>query len=240
MKSLFKKVLKKAGIQLNLLKNLKYLDSSYIIKQNTVNLHPVIFDVGACDGSSISDFKKMFPEAKIYSFEPYHESYNGLVEFSKFFSNIKHFKMALSNFDGSSIFFVNKLKATNSLLETKITHSFIDDHTIPESTVRVQTKKIDTFMFEHNISFIDILKLDVQGAEMMVLEGAKEALLNKQIGIIYSEIWFQESYKNQPLYHNIATYLGEYNYYPFGIYNMHYRKDGHFLWGDAIFLKEVE
>lgn len=235
MKTLIRNQLEKWGIRINLKKNLWYLDSFELIKRISDNPEPVIFDVGACDGSSIIDFKKIFPKAEIYSFEPFPDTYTALASFSRNFEKVKSFQIALSNMDGKMDFYVNQSYATNSLLRPKITSSFIDDHTIPKDCIQVSTMKIDSFILENSIVQIDILKIDVQGGEKMVLEGAENTLFAKKIKFIYIEIWFIEGYIGQPLYHDVASFLAQFGYYPFGIYNMHYRKDGHFLWGDAIF-----
>lgn len=95
---------------------------------------------------------------------------------------------------------------------------------------------LDAFIATHGIKEIDILKLDVQGSELLVFKGAENALKNKIIKLIYSEIWFLAGYESQPLYHDISHFLAQFGYKPFGVYNIHYRTDGQFLWGDAIFI----
>lgn len=238
MKTLIKNIFNKFGLVVNLKKNLGYLNSFQILHRLNKNKNPVIFDIGACDGSSIQDFKASFPGAHIYSFEPFSSSFKDAEKISKNYKNVEVYQLALSNENGQKDFFVNKSKATNSLFKAKITSSFIDDHAVPEECIKVPTVTLDKFVSEHSIENIDILKLDVQGGELMVFEGARETLTSKKVDIIYTEIWLLEGYEGQPLYHDIAFFLFSYGYHPFGIYNMHYRRsDGHFLWGDAIFYK---
>ena len=235
MKIFIKEQLEKFGIRLNFVKNLWYLDSFVLLKKLNVNVSPIIFDVGACDGSSVAEFKKIFPLSTIYSFEPFPDSYNNLVKFAEQFTDVKYFELALAEKDGYKSFFVNKSKATNSLLAAKNTDSFIDEHIIQETSINVKTMMLDSFVEENKIDHIDILKIDVQGGELMVFEGSQKTLQRKIVKIIYTEIWFIEGYTGQPLFHDIASHLAKFGYFPYGIYNMHYRKDGHFLWGDAIF-----
>lgn len=235
MKSFIKAQLERFGVRLNFIRNLWYLDSFHLLNKLCANQNPVIFDVGACDGSSVQDFKGIFPKATIYSFEPFPDSFDNLVRISKIYKDVYPFMLALSDHAGEETFYVNKSKATNSLLKPALTCSFIDDHAVPLNTIKVETKQLDNITEELNISFIDILKIDVQGGELKVFEGAKVLLGNKKVALIYIEIWFIEGYEGQPLYSDIAGFLKQYDYFPFGIYNMHYRKDGHFLWGDAIF-----
>jgi FkbM family methyltransferase len=235
IKNIIKWGLNKIGAQVTFKKNLWYLNDLQIIKNKIGKPDPVIFDIGACDGHFTFESQKYFPAAHIFSFEPFPDSYQMLVNNTKECEKISTHQLALSNSIGSTEFYVNASKATNSLLPAKFTDSFIDRHLVFEKKITVETTTIDAFVKQNKIEHIDILKLDVQGGELMIFQGAKEMLSGKRVKLIYSEIWFIEGYVGQPLYHDIASYLAGFGYLPFGIYNMHYRADGHFLWGDAIF-----
>lgn len=235
MKRLVKWLIERMGVTINLKKNLWYLDAYVILEKLCSNKAPVIFDIGACDGHTSLIFKNIFPKASLYAFEPFPDSFQLLKNTADNHPDIKAFQLALSNETATKDFYVNKSKATNSLLPAKITDSFIDDHIIYEGKITVPTKTLDAFVAEQNIDTIDILKLDVQGGELLVFEGAKELLSKQKAKLIYSEIWLIEGYESQPLYHDIAAYLAQFGYLPYGIYNLHFRDDGHFLWGDAIF-----
>ena len=52
-------------------------------------------------------------------------------------------------------------------------------------------------MNEEKITNIDFMKIDVQGAEYLVLDGAKEALLKKKIKVIQLEVIFGDTYVGQ-------------------------------------------
>ena len=125
------------------------------------------------------------------------------------------------------------------MLASQITNSFIDSHSVNIGTIDVETETLESFCVKNNIYNIDILKMDVQGGELKVLKGAENLLINKSIDFIYSEIWFLAGYIGQPLYHDLATYLNSLGYSPFALFNMHYGKDGRYLWGDALFYKQA-
>lgn len=148
------------------------------------------------------------------------------------------YQFALSDENGSCNLFTNLSPATNSILCPQKTNTFIDDHTINKGVIQVDANTLDTFCSENKIKAIDILKLDVQGAELKVLKGAVNLLKQKSINLIYCEIWFLSTYVEQPLYHEIATYLESFGYFLFALYNIHFNNTGHYLWGDAIFYKQ--
>ena len=236
LKKLFRKILDKSGVNLSLRKNLWYLDAFVLLKRLSQTSQPVVFDVGGCQGSTIIEFQELFPECFIYSFEPFPDSFICIESLIKTKKNVEVFPLALSDVNGKLSFYTNISAATNSLFPAVSTQSFIDNHTVSTGKIEVDSVRLSDFCNQQKIDSIDILKIDVQGGELKVLHGAEELLREKKIKLIYCEIWFLPSYEDQPLYHEIASYLQNFGYKPFGIYNMHYRKsDGHFLWGDAIF-----
>ncbi|MBF0258174.1 MAG: FkbM family methyltransferase [Desulfamplus sp.] len=59
---------------------------------------------------------------------------------------------------------------------------------------------------------IDILKLDVQGFEFNVLQGAESLLREGKVDIIYCEMTFAETYTNQTRFIDLVSYLNKFNY----------------------------
>ena len=55
---------------------------------------------------------------------------------------------------------------------------------ISKGTITVQTRKLDNFLQEKNISDVDIIKMDVEGADLMVLKGAEETLRSMELSLL--------------------------------------------------------
>ena len=214
----------------------KYNDPFLIKKELFGNKAITIFDVGAHDGRTIKLYRKHFPNSTMFSFEPTPETFENLKNNASNYQNAEVFNVALSNFVGQTEFFVNKSSLTNSILkpfdEKYIAPNIF--HTVEK--IVVNTNTIDAFCKEKKLEKINILKIDVQGAELDVLKGAAAMLTNKNIDLIYLEVEFVELYLNQPLFHDISSFLKTFDYNLYYIYNISVGKDGQMIYGDAIFL----
>lgn len=60
--------------------------------------------------------------------------------------------------------------------------------------IEVEIKTLDQYCQENNIEEIDFIKIDVEGFEMNVFEGAKNLLLNNKIHAIQFEFGSQQVY----------------------------------------------
>jgi FkbM family methyltransferase len=141
---------------------------------------PVIIDVGANDGQSIRFFLKLFPNAKIFSFEPNPKLYNKLLLQFRGNNNINIFNKGVSNIVGK--LFLNEtvtdetstfeeLNYDSSYLNMKSRILGIKSENIISSKYEVDVITLDIFFKEMNLQKIDILKIDTEGHEMICLQG---------------------------------------------------------------------
>jgi FkbM family methyltransferase len=109
--------------------------------------------------------------------------------------------------DGSKrTFHECNVKLTSSLFEpnTALIERF---QTLAEVTQVVKSYPVETVRLDDvpEVDGIDYLKLDVQGAELMVLQGAEQALAD--VLAIHTEVEFLPLYKEQPLFADIDSFL---------------------------------
>jgi FkbM family methyltransferase len=124
----------------------------------------IFIDVGAHIGRYSLILAKMFPNAKIIAVEPDPEGYQALIrgiEANKT-KNIIAFNIALSDFDGIANLYRKRGTAISSLVERE--NSF--------NMVKVSVKRLDTIVEELKVNEVDIIKIDVEGAELHVVRGA--------------------------------------------------------------------
>ena len=197
----------------------------------------VIFDVGAYIGDVTHKYLTMYSDADVWAFEPNPESYDKLRERYNMNPRVFHTCGALSDVSGEKMYFSNRAAYTGSLL------SVVDKANIwvkskeltPAEKYNVDTMTIDEVCHLGFIERIDILKLDTQGSELMVLQGAKSLLARHAIGLIYTEVMFVPIYSQQAKFHDMCAFLDAYGYQFYNIYDIreHY---GRAKWADVIFV----
>jgi hypothetical protein len=131
--------------------------------------------------------------------------------------------------------YVNNNVDTNSLLESQTMGLSSDKSVKTINSIEVSVDTIDNYCDKENICYLDILKLDIQGGELMALTGARNLLKEGKIGLIYTEAYFKQQYKAQPLFYDIAQFLLQFDYHLQDIYDPIYGKNS-LAWCDAIFV----
>lgn len=98
---------------------------------------------------------------------------------------------------------------------------------------------IDRFAELRALSGSSLLKLDIQGGELAALRGASKFLSAQQFAIVYSEVVFAPHYENQPLFHELSSFLQERGYSLFRLYDLHTAENGQMRYGDALFVNRA-
>ena len=168
--------------------------------------NPVILEAGAHIGRDTVKMSTVWPQSTIYAFEPVPELYSQLVERTKKdVQTIICDSRALSNENGTATFFVSSGASTaaSSLLEP---HEYrIQRPEVQFHPITVTTITLDTWVAENNVSKIDFMWLDMQGAELNVLKAASTLL--PTVHAILIEVNLTERFKGNPSYEDVTTYL---------------------------------
>ena len=190
----------------------KEYEDRYTSKEYFLNLidkkQPVIFDIGAHKGESIEYFKIIYPEAIIYSFEPISDNYNVLIEKSKLFEgSCFTYNMAVAECSGYLNFYCQDISHIGSLLKINIDSkdSLGYASKAKNKKTKVPVISIDDFCAEHNIDQVDLVKIDVQGYEEKVLEGAIKSI--NKINCLIIEISFYDFYEHYSSLFHIENIL---------------------------------
>ena len=139
----------------------------------TSNKH--IIDVGAFIGDSAIIFSKLTSK-NVHCFEPMSENYNLLERTISLngLSNVISIKSAVGNINGKQSFaFIG-----SGLGSRLATHP-------DETTEEVPVVTLDSYVQENNLE-VGLIKVDVEGAEQMFLEGARETIFSQKPMLIIS------------------------------------------------------
>ena len=101
---------------------------------------------------------------------------------------------------------------------------------------KVLTLTLDQIMIQQQLEAIDLLKIDVQGAEHLVLQGGIEAL--KRTKVIYTEFSFKPVYKGSSVFFDLYKFLYDHDFILTNISPGFTSKSGELLQGDATFVNK--
>ena len=169
-----------------------------------------IFDVGANVGQSALRFAERFPEATIWSFEPFEAAYAELEQATRG-TKVRCFQLAFGAEASTATVPLAAKSDLNSLLVSQATPA-----EVPRETVRVTT--LDAFALEHGVERIDFLKIDTEGFDLAVLQGAEQLLTSRAISLVQVEAGMTgKNLKHVPL-EALRLHLEERGYDMFGLY----------------------
>ena len=198
-----------------------------------------ILDVGANDGYYASQMIELGFRGPIISFEPIREVFQKLTKASSNYRNWQTENMALGDEDGEAeINVAGNNGGSSSILEMLPTHIEASPESRYVGRERIVVRKLDTIFSQFYEQGDRILmKLDTQGFERNVLEGALRSL--KEIQGVQIEMFLQELYKGQMLFDETIRYMEGLGFRLYSIENAFYNKStGQLLCLDGIFFRE--
>lgn len=163
-----------------------------------------IFDVGSRDAHQSVEFRNWFPKARIIAFEANPNQIELCVDTAKN-HNIEITPKAAGDTNGKTTFFIASNNVGASSLLKNANHP--RTNMWPQREVIVDMVRIDSWCKENKIDTIDLLWMDVQGAEKIVLEGCGDYL--KNVRAICTEVEIAQMYKNSILKGDLDSYLLE-------------------------------
>ncbi|MBY0383534.1 FkbM family methyltransferase [bacterium] len=146
----------------------------------------MIFDIGANFGYFSYLAKAFCPSSSVVSFEPDPYNFSWLQRNLNLIGNT-HFtaeKIAVSNQRGS-VQFIPSNPQDNRNLWSQIKLDASDND---KNLIDVPSMSIDDYCDEKNISSVDLIKMDIEGAEGVAVEGMSRGLKNKRYKAILIEL----------------------------------------------------
>lgn len=127
---------------------------------------PTIVDIGANVGQFAAATKYFFPQCTLYTFEPDAQIFERLKANLAANKYVNFYNLGIGKENGKTTFYKDELSLKSTFKLNR------NSHVKEEETI--ETKTLDSF----NITNVDLLKIDVEGFEQEVLQGASKALKN--------------------------------------------------------------
>jgi FkbM family methyltransferase len=196
-----------------------------------------VIDVGGFIGSFAYAARTILPEAQIYSFEPLEDNYFCLVKNLSPLGHFQAFRTALGDRSGTIEFNRSDFAASSSILEMGELHRKAFPQTAHQVKVTVPLARLDDYLDRMELKERTLLKVDVQGYEMFVLNGA--ARLLPHVDYLLTEVSYQPLYDGQPLFGDIYTFLSTQAFQFAGNFDSMFSPlDGSILQSDALFIRK--
>lgn len=147
----------------------------YVISLIEAIREPVVVDVGAHLGFFSIPLASILHKPTIYALEPVSVAFNLLRKNTKEIDSIKIFQIGLGDKTQKvTIYYNPKLLMYSSLFLER----FKWDNKPHKETIDLQT--LDSFCKENNITEVNLLKIDAEGAEERILRGGSNTLSHTQ------------------------------------------------------------
>lgn len=188
---------------------------SFLKNENIDNSKEIIiFDIGSRDCMHAVKFAQLFPNAKIFAFECNPNTLPLCRKNIASYSNITLVDKAVNIFNGVCDFFPIDQEKTittwndgnpgaSSLFLSNGQYDCVE--TYIQNKISVESTRIDKIIEDYNIDHVDIVWMDLQGAELLALDSFGK-YLNK-IKYIHTEVSYKPIYEGQVLFNELHNFL---------------------------------
>ena len=186
-----------------------------------------IVDAGASDGVWTRECLAVFPDSRYLLVDPLPANATALMR-------LAHQQQRVSVWSGA----LGAAPGTLDLWVHGDQSSFLpSDEYVSETKRSVEVRTLDSFLGSELLEPPDLIKADVQGFEVELLEGAKACLRTAELLLL--EVCFRRLYRNLRLAHEVIAYVGAAGFRIYDICSYASRaSDGELAYSDILFARE--
>ena len=190
----------------NQVTNANFIINSLMIK----NFVPkYIIDIGCGHGEWTKKLLRFYPNSKFFLFDADNTNLKKLENLKKEYNNIDYKICLLS--DNENFYTFYNMGYGSSIFEEQTSHARVQQK-IKSTTLK---KEIPDELKNYSNNLI---KIDVQGAELKVLEGLNELINNFEVVIL--EVSVHEYNKNAPLFDQVLDFMIKKNFKVYDIFDL--------------------
>lgn len=212
--------------------------------------HPLVLVDAGARGGLRDNWAGARRHLRLIGFEPDKREYAELAKQVAGDDRTIFFDVALHNTSGPLRLHIARDRGLSSIFEPD--RRFLD--AFPEADrfdtieiAEIEAETLDNLLRTRGIDDVDFLKVDTQGSELFVLQGAARALESLAVGIEV-EVEFTPIYQGQPLFADVDRYASSLGYQLFDVRPCYWKRAagrgiggprGQIIWADALYLKGV-
>lgn len=186
----------------------------------------IVFDIGSCEGEDSIRYSRLFPHGRILAFEPLPGNVERIKSQLAVYDaeNVEVFQTALSDTVGEADFYVSSGQKDPGTADTdwdfgNKSSSLLPPHANSKELfpwlefsekIKVPINRLELFCASQGIHQVDLIHLDVQGAELKVLSGAGRFI--NHINAVWMEVEKIPLYEAQPLKQDIERFMHEHRF----------------------------
>lgn len=194
----------------------KFTEIDFKIINRCMKGNGVIVEAGSANGVDTLKLAKAFAPQLVFALEPINEQFLETKRITKKLNNVRVFNLALAIESGILEMYVGKsgpgLEGMGSSSILKPTGHL--EH-FPEIQFGVRERvtgiSLEEFSRKNEIDFVDLLWLDLQGAEYEIIASAKRWIM-QSVNLLHLEVSRVELYEGARLYREIKSMMKELNF----------------------------
>jgi FkbM family methyltransferase len=191
-----------------------HIDSLELLEMLSQQRPKVIYDIGANVGVWTILAKTIFPDSEVHAFEPLANHSARFTTQTAGLQSVYLHNIALGNVSGETDLHVVDFTDATSVLPLAAAGQ--DQWDLRETEVqKVRIERLDTWVSSKKLPWPDLIKLDVQGFELQVMQGGSKCLESARV--VLTEVSFHEYYRGQCLFHDIVGYLANFRFRVFAL-----------------------
>ncbi|KKQ34802.1 MAG: Methyltransferase FkbM family [Candidatus Nomurabacteria bacterium GW2011_GWB1_37_5] len=185
-----------------------------------------IFELGARDCQNTTILHNEYPRSNVYAFECNPDTLEECRNRIKLLKRAELIEKAVSNKNGKLTFYsIDQSKSDKTSWSDgnpgassifKISKKYPNEKLI-QKKITISSIKLSTFLKKNNVKNIDLLFMDIQGAELLALRGLENSI--KKVKIIHTEANFVAFYNKQALYGDIKKFLNNKGFFIYSVTN---------------------
>ncbi len=195
-----------------------------------------VIDVGANRGQFAVFASRRFPHAMLMCFEPLPGARKRLRRAVGNSGGVRLSEMAVGAYNGEGELHVSAADDSSSLLPIGRLQREAFPGTDERARISVQVRRLDDLLDRQALAGPVLMKVDVQGGELGVLEGAQRTLAS--VDALLVEVSFVALYTGQPLADEVFEYLRGKQFSCRGVWSLTYGRGRECLQGDFLFARD--